>query len=453
MQELHPVKASEWIKFTEEDKALLKQCGAVPVNDIFFPFWNSRARIKLLYGGYGSGKSVDIADNLINQALNDKYFKCYYGRKIFDTVRGSCFETLYERIEDHGLQQYFSYSPAPTSTMIIQCVNGNKFIPFGSDKPDKLKSIKDPTHIWCEEFDQFEDGDGEKQGDFQLLFPRLRTTKAITQFIGSFNTAPVMPNHWVLKYFFPELYVGEKAKIDILDGIDIQKIFANYSDNYFINQEEYYKQLVLASGGDTKLLDAIAKGDWGAASEGLLFPLNELKFYEPSAIATAKAEYLYIPVDPADKGGDFYAALKCLLIGNKVYITEVIFNNDGTDVNIPATVDMATGNKADFVEVEGNSGWVIAGKDIRKDINERMPECEVRIIKPYTAKETRILAMSSWVKHNVYFNPEYRGNKQYTAFINNVTNYRKEGKNPHDDGPDVLAQLGAFFKSTFSHLW
>lgn len=266
--QLHPVKASEWVTFTKNNKDLLLSIGAVPVNDVFLPHYNDRSPIRLFYGSYGSGKSVFIADDLIDKALNDPYFRCYYGRKVFDTVRVSQFETLVDRIEERGLQAYFKYSRADNSSMVIHCVlNGNKFIPFGGDKADKLKSIKDPTHIWCEEFDQFEDGEGEKQGDFQLLFPRLRTTKAQCEFIGSFNTAPVFENHWILKYFFPDLYRGDDKPAewfnDIFKGLRISKCFANYTDNYFIDKEAYFRQLQLASGGNQLILDAIANGAWG----------------------------------------------------------------------------------------------------------------------------------------------------------------------------------------------
>lgn len=267
MKVLKPIRASEFTKFPKPVQNGLKELGGLPLNDCFFDDYLRYEKIKLYYGGFGSGKSIFIAQDLIEKSRILPYFKCYYGRKVFDTVRGSCYETLYETIEDLGLQSEFHYSKANTSSMVITHIKtGNKFIPFGSDKPDKLKSIKDPTHIWCEEFDQFEDADNStgKKGDFQLLFPRLRTIKAKTQFIASFNTDPVYPTHWILKYFFPELYEGEdKAEFEIMGGVEVTKTFANYSDNYFIDQEAYYQQLRLASGGNTLILNAIAKGDWG----------------------------------------------------------------------------------------------------------------------------------------------------------------------------------------------
>lgn len=275
----------------------------MPINDVFVRQFRDRSKIRLFYGGYGSGKSVFIAQDLISKAITDPYFKCYYGRKYYANVHNSCFETLYETIEEMGYAHLFQYSKADNSTMKIRCVlNGNTFIPFGCDKADKLKSIKDPTHIWCEEFDQFEDGAGEKQGDFQILYPRLRTVKAKTEFIASFNTAPVYENHWILRYFFPELYKGDDKPGDwfneVLAGMDIVKTFGNYVHNHFINREEYYNQLKFASNGNTLLLQAIAEGAWGVSA-------NDNPWLYAFDRATMVRDVAFLPAFPVYISFDF----------------------------------------------------------------------------------------------------------------------------------------------------
>lgn len=256
---LHPIKASEWTRINPANQKLLKDFGALPYNDVYQDIWQIIRDIWLLFGGRGGGKSEIVCDKLLNDCLNDPYFKCYYGRKVFDTVRGSCFETLDYCIQKNNLQRHFSYSTANTSSMIITCENGNKFIPFGSDKADKLKSIKDPTHVWCEEFDQF------TFDDFKDIYPTLRTERGSNEFYGSFNTHGVYLNlHWIIKLFFPELYTGDdKQEFDILHGVSVGKIFANYTDNHWIDKEKYRNSLRLASGGNSTLFEAIANGAWG----------------------------------------------------------------------------------------------------------------------------------------------------------------------------------------------
>lgn len=256
---LHPVLASEWFTFTENNRDLLQKIGAVPTNDVYHPLWNEVADISLLFGGRGGGKSEAVVDSKLNDCLTEPYFRCYYGRKVFDTVRGSIFKTFVEGIKKNRLEKEFDYSEANTSSMIITCrSNGHQFIPFGSDKPDKIKSIKDPTDVICEEFDQF------LFADFREIYPTLRTPRGAARLYGMFNTHGVYPDHWLIKLFFPDLYIGEEdIEFDLEDLVKVQKIFANYTDNLFIDRDAYKNRLMLAAGGNIRLFEAIANGAWG----------------------------------------------------------------------------------------------------------------------------------------------------------------------------------------------
>ncbi len=283
---LQVIPASEWVTYPESYKEAFRQFeGVAPVNDVFLPLWGNTNPVNLLFGGFGSGKSVFVAEEKIRKCVETDYFRCYYGRKVFDTVRGSQFATLTDVIEDMRLQNRFTYSKADNSSMVIHLKgSGNKFIPFGGDKPEKLKSIKDPTDFWCEEFDQF------TQDDFNILFSRLRTTKAVTQFDGTFNTSPVYENHWIKKAFFDPVEPPP---------MPVNKTFANYPDNYFINQEAYYQKLKLASIGDPLLLEAIANGAWGVINNKnpWLFNWDNAKHVSADAV--------YRPGFPAFASFDF----------------------------------------------------------------------------------------------------------------------------------------------------
>lgn len=284
-QVLRAIPASDWVTFLPEYKEALLSVGCVPINDIFIPLWRNTNKINLLYGSYGSGKSVFACAELVRCCLETKYFKCYYGRKVFDTVRGSVFATLTDTIEDLKLTKYFTYSKADNSSMIIHCTNGNTFIPFGADKAEKLKSIKDPTHFFCDEFDQFEDNEEQpEKGDFALLYPRLRTTRADLQFYGSFNNMAVLPDHWIVRLFFPEMYDGKEiTDIDMISSLNVDKLFSIYTDNLFINHEEYYQKLVMSSGGNKRILDGMANGAWGMKElvNPWLFAIDPDKHFRP----------------------------------------------------------------------------------------------------------------------------------------------------------------------------
>ncbi|GEO08744.1 phage terminase large subunit [Segetibacter aerophilus] len=262
MDELLPIKASAFVKLPAQAQEDLVASRVVAVNDALFPIWELNYDICLLFGGRGGGKSEAKCDVLLHECLTQEYFKCYYGRKVYDTVRGSCFATLIYCIKKNKLTHLFQFSEADSSSMIITCkVNGNKFIPFGSDKADKLKSIKDPTHIWCEEFDQFD------FADFKELYPTLRTTRGVNRFSATFNTHGVYPDHWILKVFFSHLYEGidkgDVQMIDILKGKNVKKVFVNYTDNYFIDRDAYKQNLWISSAGNLTVFEGVANGAWG----------------------------------------------------------------------------------------------------------------------------------------------------------------------------------------------
>lgn len=188
-------------------------------------------------------------------------------------------------------------------------------------------------------------------------------------------------------------------------------------------------------------------------SEGVLFPEKELHYFVPGDITPSDIVYKYIPVDPADTGGDDNAAALSALIGDKVYITKVYYNTKGTDYNQPAIVELAVRNKVNHVDVEGVGGWITFGKNIRKGIQDKYEDCEVRIIKPHKDKKSRITGAAAWIRnHCVFLHADNQG-EEYRKFMRCLTSYLSAGTSKHDDAPDMLAMLYDHYQKTFGHLW
>lgn len=247
-----PFEASLFKPLPADLKKSLILSDVCPVNDTFIELWGNTNKLNLFYGSYGSGKSVFIVDVLIDHCINDEYFRCYFGRKILDKVRGSVFKTITDRIKELHKAHLFSFSDAPNGTMVIGCKsNGNEFIPFGADDAEWMKSLKDPTHFFCEELDQF------SFADFGIIYSRLRTEKAITQFYGAFNTEKIYHSHWIRKVFWEGEFASQSVKHR-----------STYKDNKFIDQADYYEKLKLIANGDEVVLNAIANAEWGVLREG-----------------------------------------------------------------------------------------------------------------------------------------------------------------------------------------
>lgn len=303
------VRASKFVKLEKHEQEALVSTGLIiPINDNLITHFGNRSKIVLLYGSYGNGKSKFVAQDLIEKCRKDKYFKCFYGRKVYEDIRKSLFDELCTEIEERGLQREFTYSRRDNSTMIITHINGNKFIPYGASEAKNLKSIKDATHIVCEEFDQF------NEKDFGFLYSRLRTKKSYTQFYGMFNTEPLIKGHWIREGLLKE------------QNSDILKIFGTYRDNYFIDQSEYEEKLRTIANGREHVYQSIANGELGINVN------NNPFFYAYDDEFFIQERYKIIGDEQWTISFDFNKTPCTLLVGNKIVniynIVDVILSDD-----------------------------------------------------------------------------------------------------------------------------
>lgn len=456
-----PVKASGWFntEMNESERETLLKSGIVPVSDIFYPLWNDSNKLKLLYGSYGSGKSDVIATILLKRCAEEPYFKGFFGRKVKDKVRESCHSKLLSIIKRHGLQDQYSYSEQPNGSMVITHIkSGNMLIPYGAQSPDDMKSVDDPTDIWMEEADQF------TAEDMQILLSRLRTPKAKHHLWLSFNTAPVLPGHWILKYFFPEqTHIADKEVNEsvkkALEAISCTKIFCNFEDNYFQDKEEYLNTLRFTAGGDEAYLQAIAYGAWGVAMEGLLFPLSKLNKEDFSTIPQLNGEdengvdYVYLAGDPADLGSDSFALGIGKLIGTRIYITDIVYNELGTLHNEKEAIRMCIEHKPSSAGIEGVMGWIDVVTRIRTALERLGYDGEVRALRPRTNKKVRIASRASFIINNFVFRSDYNNYPEYAMFMRNLTSYLADGTSKHDDAPDLCEMIAAHYERNFGEIW
>lgn len=186
---------------------------------------------------------------------------------------------------------------------------------------------------------------------------------------------------------------------------------------------------------------------------GKLFPRKFLQFYDPHTFNPANAEYIMAFADPANRGGDSFSCPFGFVMGGEVYIHDVVYSTKGTIETIPATVEKCVSYRVNHLTVEGNFNWHQTGKEIRTEISERRPECEVIIIHAKGSKETRILAQQSFIKMRFRFRSDWEQQREYKKFMENLTGYNVEGENDHDDAPDSCAGLAFMLQRNLPHLF
>lgn len=155
------------------------------------------ADLHFLWGGRDSGKSHFIAQRLVTKCLQSNYFRCILVKETFESIKDAQWQTIKDVVDEWGLEDLFTFKVSPLE---IECVNGNKFIARGCDKPGKLKSIKDPTDTWYEEGNQI------GQEDFITISTTLRSNKVKVQQWFSFNPECEgnYEDFWLYKLYFEE---------------------------------------------------------------------------------------------------------------------------------------------------------------------------------------------------------------------------------------------------------
>lgn len=191
---------------------------------------------------------------------------------------------------------------------------------------------------------------------------------------------------------------------------------------------------------------------------GLLFPIQELNFANMEEVKGINdPDFTYTCADPANLGGDDFAGAPFKLIGDKIYVTEVIYNTEGADHNEPEMVELIKRNKSKSVGIEGVLGWIETAKRIREELDRINFDGEFRVLRPRISKPSRILNRASFIRNNFVFRHDWEEYPQYAKFMRNLTSYLKiqeAGKgNKHDDAPDLCEMAATYFEQNFPHLF
>nr|DAK05412.1 MAG TPA: Terminase [Caudoviricetes sp.]DAU14554.1 MAG TPA: Terminase [Caudoviricetes sp.] len=211
--------------------------------------------------------------------------------------------------------------------------------------------------------------------------------------------------------------------------------------------------------------EKLDKAEWMAkfmqkpyVREGLLFPDNELRFFNGdfNDELENKERKIIALCDPAFGGADNLSMPVCADFGGKQkYIIDWVYKKGTQAVTVPLVVAAIKKHYITELHIEQNAG----GKLITDSIKAEMKKQNVyfcRII-PYYAntklpKEEKIKGYSDRVKETFIFlmsrqylaiddRPTYIRTQMYQDAMDEFTMYTSEGKNPHDDASDSITQL------------
>lgn len=177
---------------------------------------------------------------------------------------------------------------------------------------------------------------------------------------------------------------------------------------------------------------------------GRLF--NDMKYTDPDVFETiyknSNIDGAVAYIDVADQGKDYTALAVAILISGKVYLPEVIYTRENTDVTIPLCAEVLHRWGVSYCRVESNSMGAMFARHLQTKTSTKILQ-----VHNTTNKETRILMNSAWLQNSVTF--VKNDDRDTQLFMQSVVTYSRDGKNKNDDAPDCLAGLSIFAQSMF----
>lgn len=296
----------------------------------------------LLLGGYGSGKSYQIAFKIILKLFEEKR-KVLVVRQVFDTIKESCYSLFCEILDDMELLTEDRYIFKKKPNKVLACKsplgfkfpNGSEIIFKGLDNTEKVKSINGVSIVWIEECSEI------RFSAYEELQGRIRTPKLSMHFILSCN--PVGFENWVYRHFFVQL--DDKGNETIIVNPDelYEKrclvrngIYYHHSvptDNPWLPWQ-YLKRLDRIKNYDRQLYGVARWGKFGAAGTRVL---PQIKVAENPKVFKRHIDEL----GPENMyfGFDFgfeesFNAVVCMSLDTKksvLYVWDEIYRNQITD--------------------------------------------------------------------------------------------------------------------------
>lgn len=241
------------------------------VGEGYGSFWRWRGRYKVCKGSRASKKSKTAALYFIVNMMDYPDANLLVIRKVFRTLKDSCFTELKWAINRLGVAEFWEIKESPLE--MTYKPTGQKIYFRGLDDPLKVTSIT-VEHgylcwMWIEEAYEI-----SKESDFDMLDESIRgaipkETKLFKQITLTFN--PWNEKHWLKKRFF-----------DVPDT-ETLAMTTNYTCNEWLDAADL-KVFETMKTNNPRRYRVAGLGDWGIV-DGLIFENWEEKAFSVQEIS------------------------------------------------------------------------------------------------------------------------------------------------------------------------
>lgn len=227
-------------------------------------YWHCTKRYRVCKGSRASKKSKTTALNFIVRIMQFPRANLLVVRKVFRTLKDSCFSELKWAINRLGVAKYWDVKESPLEMMYKP--TGQKIFFRGLDDPMKITSITVERGylcwLWIEEAYEI-----TSESDFDMLDESIRGTVGeglFKQVTLTFN--PWNERHWLKRRFFDS------------PSDDVFAITTNYTCNEWLDKGDlkFFERLKQTN---PKRYRVVGLGEWGV-SEGTVFENYEISEFD-----------------------------------------------------------------------------------------------------------------------------------------------------------------------------
>lgn len=219
-------------------------------------FWRFKGRYRIVKGSRASKKSKTTALWFIYNMMKYPRANTLVVRKVFRTLRDSCYAELMWAAERLGVTRFWEFKQAPME--MTYKPTGQRIYFRGLDDPLKINSITSTTGglcwLWIEEAYEIVSED-----DFNMLDEAIRggeSKGAFKQVTLTFN--PWDERHWLKKRFF-----------DFPDNGDVMAITRDYRCNEFLDAADL-RLFETMKKNNPRRYQVAGLGNWGV-NEGAIY--------------------------------------------------------------------------------------------------------------------------------------------------------------------------------------
>lgn len=235
-------------------------------------FWNFKGRYRVCKGSRASKKSKTTALNIISRMMQYPQANTLVIRKVYRTLKDSCFTELKWAINRLGVSGYWEIKESPLE--MTYGPTGQKIYFRGLDDPLKITSITVETGYlcwaWLEEAYEVLNED-----DFNMLDESIRG--AIPKETGLFKQWTITFNPWNEKHWL-------KSRFFDKDSPDILAMTTNFRCNEWLDEADL-RVFEEMRKNNPRRFKVAGEGDWGIV-DGLVYENWEEKAFSLDEIRT-----------------------------------------------------------------------------------------------------------------------------------------------------------------------